>query len=325
MLFRSLRGLEAGEWKLEVQADGYLPAEEWVEVGPDSPEVAIELRRTGRVRGVVVDSAHNPVAGAWVGDASAAFTVQFFGHLGDVTRADGSFAIEVDVARPRLIAMAKGFAPSEAVEVQSSADGVEGLVLELRSECSVEGRVLAEDGTPVARARLDPRVLHRPRIAADAAGRLRAGGLAPGPIELVATHPAGDEKGVGSASAVLVPGQSTRVEIRFRAEDPVRLTVALTRGGRPFAGQSMWRSLTHVQASFSHDPGTLEVTLPHPGRWGGVIWAQDEVPDWRDLSRVDVRRFEVLVPDVATHVLELRVDELPRVQAQDELSEFFFR
>jgi hypothetical protein len=105
------------------------------------------LPSAGRIRGRVVDARDAPVAGAWVGEEHAAFTVKFGGPRDHATDSVGHFDIEVQSTHLRLVAIANGHAPSEALVVDvEPGRTLENLEFHLRDAYRVQGRVL--EGAP---------------------------------------------------------------------------------------------------------------------------------------------------------------------------------
>lgn len=313
-----LKGLGAGTWNLSASADGH--QEVWQRVlveGPSTPEARFVLPAAGRIRGTVLDPAGAPVEGAWVGDEMDAFAFEFFGPQDHATDASGRFDIEASSTKLRIAALAPGLAVSPVVELDVRPGGsADGVVLRLREPCSVEGRVLDEHGTPLAGAAVTAGGLERDET--DAEGAFDLGRLPPGPTRLTAFHPA-RPGAYPSATATLAPGRSHSIDLRFEAEDPVRLRGRITRGGEPVACFLGLRSRSFGSECASGADGRFEVTLSSPGQWTGFVRLTTDFVEPLALREMDIRRFDFTLPDAELHTLELEVDALPRVTSFDEL------
>jgi hypothetical protein len=322
-----LPGLERGRWGIEATAQGRLPDRRTLVVEDESIDpLVLVLSPAGDIRGTVVDAAGAPVAGAWVGDDEAAHAVRFFGAQGEETDAQGRFAIEAPSTRPRLVALKQGFAPSAVVEVTvDPGESVDGIVLRLQPTCRVEGVVLDASGQPLAGARVAPSTW--PPLASadtDARGRFQLTDLAPGSIELTASHPDQKQGATASARVTLVPGRTETVELRFEDRDPVRVRGRITRGGRPIAYGVDLRSKSFRISSMSDADGRLELELQRPGAWTGTVMLASELESrqpasLQEMLACDIRRLELAIPDADEHVFELDFDSLPRIATVEEL------
>ncbi len=187
--------LAPGRYTVDADADGYLPATTvTVEVGEEPPErVTLTLGRPGRIEGIVVDAAGQPVADAAVyagadgvyAPGSDAMRAQVFdvglkasGSLGVTTTVPdiptfastgslagaaartgpfGRFVIDgLTAGKYRLSAEKGGFARSGEIAVTlRSGEVKKGVRLRLRKGWRLTGRILDGNGRPVERARIE--------------------------------------------------------------------------------------------------------------------------------------------------------------------------
>jgi hypothetical protein len=285
------------------------------------------LTAAGRIRGRVVDSAGAPVDGAWVGEEREALLVQMLGRQTGATDADGRFEIEADSTRVRLVAVKEGFAPSavQELEVQPGAS-LEDVLFTLAAPCRIRGRVLDERGLPVAGARVGSADLARVHGLAetDAQGVFEMKDLPPGTVELWATSLEAPDDSFAAAVVDLAPGETTTVEMRFEAMDPVQVRGRISRAGEPFACEVYFRTTGFRTSALAGPDGRFELRLARPGTWTGVILPKGaretvDLSTADGLSRIDVRSFELTVPDVDEHALELELETLVRVTSPAEL------
>jgi hypothetical protein len=311
-----LSGLEGGEWTVAATAVGYQSSLQHVTLAGSSPApLRIVLARAGRIRGRVLDATGAPVANAWVREVVGAY----FPPLSD-SEDDGRFEIKVSSTHPRLLAGKSGFSPSSIVEVEvASGQDAEGIVLQLRPSCRVEGRVFDTHGEPVtdARIRAAPN-LGSSTVKTNARGSFTLDDLAPGSVLLIASHPS-IEGALASASVDLAPGHTSSVELRFEEPDPVRVHGRITREGKPIACKLALRSRSFSAECTSGADGRFEVTLRQPGAWMGAVCLASEELTSRDLRRFDVRRLDLAVPDADEHTLEFVFETLPRLSSFEEL------
>lgn len=316
-----LSGLTPGSWLVTLRADGHQEVRQRVELTPRAiPDLRFVLLEAGRIRGRVVDGRGVPVAGAWVGEVTAAHTAMFSGPGDQATDANGAFDIEVNSAHLRLVAIANGYGPSEVLELDvEPGQAVEGLEFRLPEACRVEGSVLDEHGRPLSRAHVSPLEsgLERFWAETDEQGAFALEGLPPGSMMLIAWHV--DRPGALARTAVmLAPGRPSAAVLRFQAADPVRVRGRITRGGGPVAC-GLWFLSEGFGAECTADPdGSFEVVLQQPGEWRGGLWIDGERSS-SDGRPADIRRFTVSVPDVEEHTLALEFDALPTVTSLDEL------
>lgn len=153
----TLEALDAGHLRLTVLAEGFLPAVEEVEVAPggEARELVLTLSVGSVLEGTVRNEGSAPVAGA---------RVQVAGHgvPGGAAMAEPPTATSGEGGAYRLSGVAAGerpvvvehpdYAPGRRV-VQVEA-GHNHLDLELRRGAEVAGRVVTEEGAPVAGVRV---------------------------------------------------------------------------------------------------------------------------------------------------------------------------
>jgi hypothetical protein len=321
----ALKGVDPGEWTFYVRAEGHQEVRETLSLeGPT--DLVFVLPPAGRVRGVVLDPAGEPAPGAWVGEEHAAFVTRSSGlgraGLGrDLTDGEGRFDLAATSRSMHLVALSRDHAASTTVIVdRPPGDDAGGVVLQLREAGRIEGRVLDEQGNPVAYARVfagpGPPGLWQDKT--DAQGSFALEGLPPGSFRVtVQVH---ERSGaVPSADVTLVAGETRFVDLRFEPEDPVRLRARLTLRGRPLACSAFFRSRSFVNGGGSDAAGNLELLLQRPGRWTGFVWVHLVPDDPYDMDANDVRRFEIDVPDADEHSLELEFEHLSRVRSAEEL------
>jgi protocatechuate 3,4-dioxygenase beta subunit len=169
----------------------------------------------------------------------------------DFEQAGGSFALEGLAARRCVVRAEADEHADSAPAVVDLSDPAAGagsavpLELVLPRAASLEGRVVDPDGAPAAGATVEPTVMEGGRLTkrwndrttADADGRFALAGLAPGPIELVATA------GGFAPSEVVVlevaPGE-TRAVVVLALRLPGAIGVrALHADGSPRKGQEI--------------------------------------------------------------------------------------
>jgi hypothetical protein len=122
-----------------------------------------------------------------------------------------------------------------------------------------------------------------------------------------------------SSPVTLVPGQTYFVELRIEPEDPVRLHARFTLGGSPLECSGAFRCQSFVVGGKSDPAGNLELELRRPGHWSALIWVHLSPEDPYDMVANDVRRLEVVVPDVDEHSLVLELEDCSRVRSMAEL------
>ncbi|HEX6884281.1 MAG TPA: carboxypeptidase-like regulatory domain-containing protein, partial [Planctomycetota bacterium] len=303
-----LKNLTAGVWIVRVSARGFLDAERRVELSAGSTqELHIVLTGAGRIRGRVVDASGRAVAGAWVGDEGSAYTAYFRSGEGG-TDAEGRFELEPGKPRIRLLALSDEHGPSEPLELEVPAGHtLENVELRLTPACRLAGRVLDEDGRPLAGARVAVATRSHLQDTAetDPRGHFELLRLPPGEHTIVATHES-RPWALASASATVI-SDSSGLELRFQKEEPVVLEGRVTRGARPWSGPVRLFS-RHGQAELEVGAdGLFRTTLRWPGEWRGAILLDGVLGE----EGADLRRWELVVPEAERHVVALELESLP--------------
>ena len=220
-----LRAFEAGEWELAADAPGCSrSAPQRVVLTPEAapPQVAFVLEPAPSLSGHVRSPGGAPLAGALV---RALRLDDAAGGTEALATADAAGAFrfpELDQGRYRLVALDRGHARSEELELELGPEPLTEPVLVLRSGAAVAGLVLdthgaPRPGTPVAVVSLD--LLESRTLRADAEGRFVVERLPPGrwevwsyPPELVAGAPTVS----ASLSVELAEGERRDLELRAR-------------------------------------------------------------------------------------------------------------
>jgi len=251
----TLSDLRPGEaLTLRVERRGFPPAIVSGVAVPRLRPLAIELARARILRGRVVDSEGDPVAGASVvalalppslsNPASAARLPELGRPVGQATAgADGGFTLrDLAPGRLRLVANARGFLPASDGEIEVPEEGEsDALELTLRRGAVVEGRVLTARGDPAPGARV--RVVDNgdrsfgaepPATAADEDGRYRLAGVAPGARALRAER---DDAPPATASLAVGSG-ANHLDLTLRTGTEVAGRV-VTSAGEPVAGAEL--------------------------------------------------------------------------------------
>ena len=298
-----LAGMRAGRWELSIQVRGF-SAYHGEHTFEQAGTLELVLEPATEVRGVVVDARGQGVARAdiLVLDAPADALVQ--------SGREGRFAIQVPARPVQLRASKPGHAPSESVRVlPTHAAPLEGVVLELRESCRLDGRVFLPDGTPGAGLWLEVGPLHPfESLQTDQNGGFMLAELPPGTHAVRAFAPGAS----GPLHFVtLVPGQTSTLELRLERDDPVRVRGQVTRSGRPIRAELGFVSARGLVRAKADDAGRFELELPAPGTWTAFVLERESLAR---LAWVGER----LVPDAATHDVTLELDSLRSVDGLDE-------
>lgn len=285
-----LAGLTAGEWQFTLLARGFEHLSQKIALAPEGPMLTFVLERAAMIRGTVVDARGVPVACA---DVEVLDTR-------DESRSDtdeqGRFEVAgkagANVLRARLL----GVGASELLEVTlARGQATDGVRLQLDEACRLEGRVLDAQGELVPETWLSVGRWNE-RALSDAAGAFTFACLPPGAFDVEAIEPTSGRR--ARASATLMRGQATSIELRFAPLDPVRLHGRATLGGKPPAGMISFRSATAFNAVKAESDGSFELVLASPGPW--VCWCSEEGPRFHVL--------EFVLPDADEHELTLDFD-----------------
>ncbi len=257
--------LAPGAYQLTARAADRVPARLTVEVPAGTPRVdvgTVRLDPGAVLEGRVLDERGRPLAGA------AVFLVGEPGGQQPVeTGADGAFRIaDLEPGQVRFHVLAEGYVETSRDQTLPSG---EPLVVRLQPARALTGRVVGPRGEPAAGAqlrRIEERAMGgmsslgtRDLAQADAEGRFRAGGLAPGPLTLQVEAP-----------GFLV--RELRVEIP-EDRDAAPLEIALE-AGAVIEGRVLAAGRPVVQAEVSAEPvesmrplGRPAVTTDGEGRF----------------------------------------------------------
>ena len=271
-----LQGVPEGDWQLGVRADDHLTLSGGGALSMRGDQrVEIVMVRVGRVRGVVLDPAGNPVSGARVLPFPAEST----------TDEEGRFDLPAAFGGPGFLwARADGFGPSEVVEFDLEPG--EGLDLELRlaRPARITGEVLDPAGLPEVGVEVDVSQignfwsksrLRGGRTETDALGRFAFEDLPAGTFVVMVEHRDRSVSGqkLRAEQLTLAEGEARHVVLDGRVRDPIRLRVAVTRGGRPVTDCRVYAFpegpglLANLHEGRPDEAGHFAVTLDEPGRY----------------------------------------------------------
>lgn len=309
-----LSPLEAGRMEVKVQADGFLPASQWIDVQPGKAfeGLTFRLREGSILEGFVLDPDGQPIYRAFVRCAQ--------------NGASCGYEMTDELGRFRLGSLAPG--PAEirvflsnvlrAEEQVHLEEGINHLQVDISPGYAVQGRVVQGDGSPVAGATI--------RAAGD-----RASSQADGRFQLTSvpngTHRLYVQKGnaVSAEYDVVVDGMpveglkivlkgSSRITGRVLGLEPAALAQVRVMAWR---GRQGWR-----MAELDFD-GRYVIEAVEPGNW--TVEAREPSSDRRTRSRVEI------VPGVPETLLDLEffpgapfnaqilVDNTPEAGAHVEL------
>jgi hypothetical protein len=246
-------GLSSGSYRLRARAPGFSTANRVVEAGTD--DVELTLDPAGTISGLVVDEAGRPVESFRVSarPKGAPQMSALAGMLAkSVDSADGRFTLEdatpgeyaLEISAPELQAktvpsfnVMEGSDTNVGRVVLSGGGIVRGTVVDTAGRAVLGASVVAEASTPLFGA--------RPQASSGPAGEFELRGLAPGRVDVVASHPEYAE------------GRATGVEVD-PAKEPSEVQVVMSLGGR-IEGWARRRDGTPVAESsvavFSLGPG----------------------------------------------------------------------
>lgn len=331
-----LRGLEAGKWKLAASAEGFGPMTPLELTLPraEAEPLVLVLAPAATIAGTVVDPSGAKVAGASVTlQTSMAQRIQSMRDASPSpetqSEADGAFLLSgLAPGTSLLVAQKQGFAGSEPVAVETSAEAPAGdVVLRLRNGALVTGEVYGRDAKPVAGAQImaqEPSTMNIEMKRSDAAGRFRFEHLTPGGWTITAMLEGAEVDADGSAAeasasfmenmriamVTLEEGEEEHVVLGAPPKDPVRVRGTVRHGDRPvgeglvtFVGEGSKGLEAFKMASLGAD-GRYEAELGAPGRYlvtvqvtaGGGTFQQNNV------------EYSEVVPEAEEHVLDF---ELP--------------
>ncbi len=327
-----LRGLAAGQWRVEASADGF---------GPMTP-VELSLPRAGTdalvlvlapaatIAGTVVDPNGRAVSGARVTlQADAQERMQ---RMRDQVQAPaaqsgegGTFLLSgLAPGTSLVVAEHEGFAKSAPLSVESSAEApAKDVVVRLRRGALVTGEVYGRDGKPAAGVQIlaqDPSTWDVHMKRSDAAGEFRFEQLAPGSLTITALLEGGEVDLQGSsaetsasflenmriAMVTLEEGEEEHVVLGAPPKDPVRVHGVVRHGERPlseglvsFVAEGS-KGLEAFKMAPLRSDGRYEAELGAPGRYlvtvqitaGGGAFQQSNV------------EYRVTVPEREEHELD---------------------
>ena len=295
-------GASPGTWRVSVTADGFESREDQsVSIAlPQAGEpIEFALTRLGSVRGVVLDPAGMPVAGAEIRRVTGGFG-NWNRAPGIESEADGTFMLGgLAPGSQTLVASSESWAPSENtdVEVQPGID-TEGVVLTLREGGVITGVVRDDDGNPWADRRVTYATGGGPvamfsgesTTETDANGKYRFDRVAPGKWvvnaspgerEMMSSMQTGDRQSAFfdlmaknlTADVVVEDGEEVSVDLGAEARDPVEVFGSVTTNGEAvqegnvtFAreGEDLFSNLK--RAPIGQD-GSYRVELDRPGAY----------------------------------------------------------
>jgi len=289
-------GLTAGEWSIHVSAPGFEDQDRTVTLAPGSAPLVFVLVPQGRIRGRVVDASGAAVAGAEVADETT-------GNGEQLSDSEGRFELDVSSGAHRVRARHARAGISDVLEFElASGETIEDLVLTLGPGARLEGRVLDAAGGPAWGI---PVYAGRADTTTDSDGAFVLEGLAPGTIR-VSAHSEGLGLAVGEVK--LLRGETSTLELRFLARDPVRVRGRAILAGQPYFGLLQFASKGGLGRAECDREGRFSVELDRPGRW--ICWRYaDEA----------LHALEFELPDVDEHELTLDLDTMQRVASFDEL------
>ncbi|MFT5286074.1 MAG: protocatechuate 3,4-dioxygenase beta subunit, partial [Planctomycetota bacterium] len=288
-----------GTWSVRVTAEGYDQPKEVELFLPSAGELLLEVQRTARIAGVVLDTSGDPLAGATVELSEGSSSGGFGGWGGSSgpsakSEIDGSFVFEnVAPGSISLLAKAEGLADSLASAFElAPSQQVEEVLLALRVGGKITGQVLNPDGYPEAGQRVTwgsnaMGFGSRGDTNADSDGRFVFENVTPGEWAVSAV-PSMEEFGKrmqegGENAFVDVMGKlitktvtvndMEQVEVFLGGEprQPVRIHGMVTRAGEPLAGASVY-AVSEASAVFegmktalADDNGVYELVIDRPG------------------------------------------------------------
>jgi hypothetical protein len=327
-----LTGAPAGSWRVNVEAEGFVQAEEkpLVQI-PIGSELVVTIGSAGRIAGLVVDPLGQPVPKASVNRRASGDANPWGGmgrEQGDDTDAKGAFVLkDVPSGAWELSAYVEGWAKSPPTPVTLTAgQKLEGVVLTLRRGGTMEGEVFASAGEKlVGRAvqvmSMDAADMRQAKL--DERGHFLEEHLTPGTYQVIlqpdekalaemAKSAEGGDQNPGDflskmkmSSCTIVEGETTHVVLGAPPKDPVRVFGRITRAGEPVAkctvvvvneGGALMQSMKFATADAD---GRYEITLDKPGDIVFVVA--------REMGRNDGIEFHLSIPEVAQHQVDLRL------------------
>lgn len=288
-----VRGLLPGEFEVEVETQGFVPAERYEKVKLVDKSISglrWEVSRGQSIRGVVVDASGKPVprvsvnaspkpdptqprahqTGTWGGDTDEHGKFELAGLLA------GDYLINVNSWEPPRATPAKPF----PAKLEKGKD-LDGLRLELPATGEVKGSVRDGKGNPIARANVGMYDgVHWQSSAADDDGNFKFPFVAAGEYRVTARKGWGDEMRAPGTSDDDVQGE--KVTVRTGGVEDVKLVVERSDGritgvvrdadGGPLAD-------AFIEATRESDSATQSSgQAMRSGRWGS-FWQTPELTD----------------------------------------------
>ncbi|HXV64851.1 MAG TPA: carboxypeptidase regulatory-like domain-containing protein [Vicinamibacteria bacterium] len=314
-----------GEYAVEVSAADFVPevvSNVRVTPGAVTELGEIRLRRGARLRGIVIDTAGAPIAGAMVTVRTPGQRFFSTDDLGKTTDGSGSFEVrglpdgKVDVA-----ASHPSYAETrlEGIDIDSSS-GAKDVELVLRGGGAIEGYVRSRDGTNVAVRTIQVMPLRRAgsmslsaSVQTGTDGSFRIDHLAPGPVEVSLVATSGYATYAVQARQVEIRENET-VQVNFDSRQ-ILVQGQIHRAGAPLSGVEidLWPSEGGViygwsQAGVTQAPSSLRYLNARTGEDGFFELLVDAPGEYRvsvNASGAGLPSRNVVVPDLDTFFLDL--------------------
>lgn len=303
----ALEGVREGDWALTVNSKGFATPKEHRVKAPQSDEdgLVVRLSRFARVRGIVVDAAGKPVAGATLEVASDSSRASMVFQRGEQDASDEEGRFELDDVTPgasKLTAKHAQHAPSAPYELRLTP-GEE--LADVRLVLPVGGRITGR----IHQSHVQPDVvwavsLHASdrlsqAVEAQPDGSFVAERLTPGKYSLTAyTRPKGetlsrDMRQLGGSAEVRA-GETSDVTLGAPSGAAIAVSGRVTLGGRPVAGANVTASSREFSSSAVSDAnGNYKLDLGGAGNYlvqalleGGVyLFVRLEAPNESALTQ----------------------------------------
>ena len=283
----ALEGVREGAWALTVNSKGFATPEELRVKAPqnDAEALVVRLSRFARVRGVVVDSAGKPVAGATleVDSESSGRRVVFQRGEQDATDDEGRFELDdVTPGASKLTAKHAQHAPSAPYQLRLTP-GEE--LADVRLVLPVGGRVVGR----IHQSHLAPDVVWAvslssgqdswQNVEAQADGSFVAERLTPGNYTLTAHTRPKAPRNVSveeqtrdmrhlRGSVQVRAGETSDVTLGAPSGAAIAMSGRVTLGGRPVVGATVYVSRNEFTGNAVSDAnGAYKLALDGPGKY----------------------------------------------------------